>query len=66
MKMIKVLIPTNLDAHFAKYCFENGVKVLLSYAQDFFFDGVKIVAFVAVEAEKVEAFTTEFKNHIKG
>lgn len=64
-KMIKVVIPENMAAHFAKYNFENGNAIALAYAKDFFFDGIKIVAFVVVEdGEKVTAFQTEFKNYL--
>lgn len=65
MKMLRFVLPMNLDAHFAKFCFENGGKLLLSYAKDYFFDGEKIIAIIAIEDEKVSAFTTEFKNYLK-
>ncbi len=65
-KMVKVVFPENLAPHFAKYNFENGNTVALAYAKDFFFDGIKVVAFVVVEdGERLTAFNTEFKNYIQ-
>lgn len=63
--MIEVLLPFNMAKHFAKWTFENGVMVILSFTKNFFFDGEKIVAFVAVEKDKENLFVTEFKNYIQ-
>ena len=63
MKQVKVIIPGSLAAHLATWTFENGVRILLSYSTDDFFN-LKIVVFLAVPDDKVEATRTEFKNHI--
>lgn len=65
MKMFFCNLPEKMAAHFAKWTFENGHRVMLSYSKDEFFDGMRVVAYVAVEDEKIAAFTTEFKNYVK-
>lgn len=62
--MFEVLLPFALAKHFAKWTFENGIAVLLSYNKNEFFAGEKICAFVAVPKDIETNFTNEFKNHI--
>lgn len=65
MKFYKLRFPVRLSEHFAKWTFENSVRVILSYATEEFFSGGEITSFVAVPEEKVEEFTTEFGKYFK-
>lgn len=56
MKQFKFVIPTSLDTEFAKYCFENSIRLLLSYTVGGdFFDSPKVCVIVATEEANVAA-----------
>lgn len=64
MKQIKIVVPENMAQHVAKWTFENGVRVILSYGKDKLFE-TDIIIFLAVPEEKIEAANTEFKAYVK-
>lgn len=66
MKMFFVAIPEGMAAHLAKFCFENEMRIALSYSKDAFFNGIQICAYVVVpEGEKEKLFAAEFKDKAK-
>lgn len=65
MKQATVKLPMKQAAHFAKWCFEKNVKILLSYTMSDGFLGENIMVECAVPDEVLETFKTEFKNYIK-
>jgi len=60
MKMYKVKMPLRIAAQFAKWTFENSVRVILSYTTDEFFDGFLIAYCAVEEGEREAAFVEEF------
>ena len=60
MKFYKLKMPVRIGEHFAKWTFEKGVRIILSYSVDEFFDA-NLLAYCAVEeGEKETAFAGEF------
>ena len=67
MKKLYLLhLKEDLAAAFAKYSFEKGVTVQISYLKDFMWDGEKLIIYAIVPEENAAAFETEYKNYIKG
>lgn len=64
-KIFEVKFPVNLGPHFAKWTYEKGIVVQLSYVVDEFLSGEKVVAFAIVPEEVENDFKTEFKTYIK-
>lgn len=62
MKMYFLRIPENGGAALAKFCFENEMKIALSYAVDAFINGVQICAYVVMsEGDKEKLFVAQYK-----
>ena len=55
MKQLKVKLPISKAEAFASFCFDNGIRNLLSWQQDDFFDGY-LISIVAIPEDKIETF----------
>lgn len=65
MKQVKLKFPKKEANRLAKYIFENGIKPLLSYTEEeSIFEGIRIVAIVAVEeGDMLTKFSEQFKSY---
>lgn len=66
-KMFFVNVPKPQAAHASKFCYENGIEILLSWTEDRFFNG-EYICFHAVVDETAPAFAllqSEFKTNAK-
>lgn len=65
-KQFKLVFPENMAINFAKFCFENSIMILLSYAKDEFLSGLQITAIVAAtEGDEEKKLTDTYKQYIK-
>ena len=60
MKQLKVKLPIEVAEKYASFCFDNGIRNIISWQQDEFFSGY-LISIVAIPDDKLEAFkTSEF------
>lgn len=66
MKMYYFAIPKKGAAGFAKFTFENGIKIQLSWLEDRMFDGDALCGYAIVEeGDKEKLFNAEYKTQVK-
>jgi hypothetical protein len=63
MKQVQFRLPFDKASSFAKWAFENEIKVLLSYTKSDGFFGENIIVDAAVPENKIEAVKAEYKNY---
>lgn len=65
-KMYYFSIPKKTAGDFAKFTFENGVIIQLSWIEDMFFEGQAICGYAIVEeGDRSKLFEAEYKTKVK-